>query len=758
MDPVFLATSADACFARFEIRHDPRDLERAIARLTRSIEVLPAESAVLEVVEVKLAWAHRLRFYRSFNEGDLRIALRKVERWVPRAPAERPGPDTMKALATYGILLSDLYHLSEDPQYAVRALAAFDQAKAASGDSGGNPDLDLSRAVLLIDRGAAAAELADIDAAIEIADSVAAEAEDGSPVHTRALSQLGVAYRHRYLIAGERADIDSAVEFLLMASSAAAAVGVDLERYCTQGATCLGERGIDFAERGDLDRSIQLLSGLLTKAFPPADKWPLDYQLGQSDSVTLIGEALAQGYLARADAAEDGEADLQAAFATVESLKSRFLTRLLSVDAAAPAGVEKELLAKEREIADGLGELDRQELVNVSGRIGGARAGALAADERDRLALELERTWSLIAESSPEGAEYVAARSGRGQSWAQIHALAAELGPETAILSLHTTERGSYALAWRADFDRIAVSRSANLNLEELFRVHDLLRREVIGSAGRSGRNETWHRLLVELLQPLAEHLNGSERVVTVPSAYHSWIPWPVVFDRAGLVSADGTDMPVVIVPALDLLAVLRRPAEDGGGRGAMIVADPTGDLDFSAEEAAAVAEVLGGEVISATATAAVVGEALTQVSHAHFATHADFASPDSLLSSIRLRDGGLTARDLLELETDLELLVLSGCETGRAGAIAGQEGTGLAEAFLIAGARSAIVSRWRVADSAAASLMREFYRALAVDGDAAAALRTAMTAVREDGAHAHPYYWAAFDLIGDWAIEGLAA
>ena len=52
---------------------------------------------------------------------------------------------------------------------------------------------------------------------------------------------------------------------------------------------------------------------------------------------------------------------------------------------------------------------------------------------------------------------------------------------------------------------------------------------------------------------------------------------------------------------------------------------------------------------------------------------------------------------------------------------------------------------------------MRECYRALAVDGDAAAALRTAMTAVREDGAHAHPYYWAAFDLVGDWAVEGLA-
>ena|SRR5215211_7178049 len=100
-------------------------------------------------------------------------------------------------------------------------------------------------------------------------------------------------------------------------------------------------------------------------------------------------------------------------------------------------------------------------------------------------------------------------------------------------------------------------------------------------------------------------------------------------------------------------------------------------------------------------------------------------------------------------LHTDL--LVLSACQTGVAGSLGGDELTGLAQAFLQAGARSLIVSLWNVEDSSTASLMTAFYSAYRGGADKAQALSQAMTHVREHEEWQHPFYWGAFVLMGNW-------
>ena len=67
--------------------------------------------------------------------------------------------------------------------------------------------------------------------------------------------------------------------------------------------------------------------------------------------------------------------------------------------------------------------------------------------------------------------------------------------------------------------------------------------------------------------------------------------------------------------------------------------------------------------------------------------------------------------------------------------------------AFLAAGAASAVSSLWRVSDQATSRLMASFYSHLASGATKAEALRRAKL---ELAATSHPYYWAAFLLIGD--------
>jgi CHAT domain-containing protein len=96
-----------------------------------------------------------------------------------------------------------------------------------------------------------------------------------------------------------------------------------------------------------------------------------------------------------------------------------------------------------------------------------------------------------------------------------------------------------------------------------------------------------------------------------------------------------------------------------------------------------------------------------------------------------------------------VEILVLSACRTA-----AGDDraALGLAGVAIKAGARSALASLWYVSDEASADLMQAFYRTLR-HGDAskAQAVRRAQLALLDNPRFRHPFYWAAFVLIGNW-------
>ncbi len=115
--------------------------------------------------------------------------------------------------------------------------------------------------------------------------------------------------------------------------------------------------------------------------------------------------------------------------------------------------------------------------------------------------------------------------------------------------------------------------------------------------------------------------------------------------------------------------------------------------------------------------------------------------------------DGILTAAEVAQLDLNgTQLVVLSACETGVGNVRNGDGVYGLRRALVLAGAQSQLASLWKVADDATKDLMVDYYQRLLNGEGRSAALRSAQNAMMESKERSHPYYWAGFVPIGNWA------
>ncbi|HEY3135454.1 MAG TPA: CHAT domain-containing protein [Blastocatellia bacterium] len=152
---------------------------------------------------------------------------------------------------------------------------------------------------------------------------------------------------------------------------------------------------------------------------------------------------------------------------------------------------------------------------------------------------------------------------------------------------------------------------------------------------------------------------------------------------------------------------------------------------------------------------AAIKREPLGRYRRLHFATHSLVDDKSPWRSAVVLapgngEDGFLEASEICDLDLDCELVVLSGCQTGRGQLLSGEGIVGLTRAFLYAGAQSVVVSLWSVSDISTGRLMKDFYQNLMVNSSNASALRLAkLHLLRSETVTRHPYYWASFVSVG---------
>jgi CHAT domain-containing protein len=139
-----------------------------------------------------------------------------------------------------------------------------------------------------------------------------------------------------------------------------------------------------------------------------------------------------------------------------------------------------------------------------------------------------------------------------------------------------------------------------------------------------------------------------------------------------------------------------------------------------------------------------------------HFACHGFLAEEFPFRSALVLalddgtqEDGFLQVRELYNLRLKADLVVLSACQTGK-GKLERREGIlGLPRIFFYAGARSVMLTLWRINDESSAKFMNLFYRYLSKGNDKAQALRLAKLEMI-NSRFSHPFYWASFVLNGD--------
>jgi CHAT domain-containing protein/Flp pilus assembly protein TadD len=364
------------------------------------------------------------------------------------------------------------------------------------------------------------------------------------------------------------------------------------------------------------------------------------------------------------------------------------------------------------------------------------------------------------------------------------------LGSDTVLLLYSLGEARSFVWALSAAGVESAILPPRELLESAARRYHRLAERSASRGAASQERL-TAREITRALISPVAGALKG-RRIVVVADGVLAYLPFAALPDPADDAAPLLAHHEVVVLPSASVLAAVRQraAARPTAPRLLAILADPLlppanaapapgsmrggsapgttilEPLPQSRREAEAILALAppdqGIAAVGANAsTAWALGGGLAPFRIVHFATHAiiDPTTPELsgiVLSSTDARGrpklGFLRPHEIAKLGLSADLVVLGACRTGLGQELRGEGLLGLTQSFFQAGATRLVVTLWNVDDRATALLMERFYAELLRNRRSpAAALRLAQLSLRDDPRWAAPYYWAGFELQGDW-------
>ena len=303
-----------------------------------------------------------------------------------------------------------------------------------------------------------------------------------------------------------------------------------------------------------------------------------------------------------------------------------------------------------------------------------------------------------------------------------------------------------------------------------------------IASKNISQTEKTASILANRIFSPIHEELVSSEVIYISPDSSLNKIPFHLLTDKYS--KNTGKILNLRLVTSGRDLINLKTEEKDLATTESIVIANPDFNyaegnnqlLDRSEKKkwSSLPGTQKEGKIIASLLNTSYVGEqkarkkfikSLSSPKVLHIATHAFYNAEtgDSLNNSGMVFAGAnvLPAKDSILSPEEISVLdlnstaltVLSACETGIGEVLEGGSMASIQRAFTIAGTRSVINTLWKVDDYSSMAFMKEFYGYL-IQGKS---LEEAMKHTRNyfknhpiPGWRA-PYYWAAFQLYGDW-------
>jgi CHAT domain-containing protein len=256
------------------------------------------------------------------------------------------------------------------------------------------------------------------------------------------------------------------------------------------------------------------------------------------------------------------------------------------------------------------------------------------------------------------------------------------------------------------------------------------------------------------LLGPVAGDLHGKRSICIVPDGALWRVPFQALLDDAGnpLIASAA----VSYAPSLTTLRLALDRRQRLEHRPPSIAAIGNSAVAEADREIRTIASLYGRHKVDLGpgATPRCFHRDAADASVVHVAAHAVIDDGAPMYSALMLaprdhNDGALEARDIAGLSLHAHTAVLSACETAGGKVGSGEGIIGLSWAFLLAGCPTTVVSQWKTSSAPNATLMIDFHRHLIRDRDPAESLREAELTLARDPRYHHPFYWAAFVVMG---------
>jgi CHAT domain-containing protein len=187
---------------------------------------------------------------------------------------------------------------------------------------------------------------------------------------------------------------------------------------------------------------------------------------------------------------------------------------------------------------------------------------------------------------------------------------------------------------------------------------------------------------------------------------------------------------------------------------GRLVIADSLGDLPRAKEESKSVAELLNTRaIIGSEVQRDILERLLPDCYFLHIASHGRLDESVPGFSGFPLADTTIvSAQDLADIEFNCRIAFLSSCSTGDMSYVYEDDPLSIGTTLLAAGAESVIFTLWEIDDTATKDLVLHFYETVLKGNSLNVSLAGAQRHVLNRGRYSHPYYWGAFQLMGDWA------